>query len=247
MKTKINNQISSLSLFRKPVAKTFLHLVSSALLFISLIYNPVSATIVSGAVTGGDSFNVGGTFIKLSVPFTDSNPFNSVGDDNFQSSNLYGFDEGQNIDITVELAVDIIADGLGGGSGPGVVPMGSTVASHYIFYDPLLISSQIGTIEFDSNIFGIMTSTGNMSASDFLINTGVNYLNPIARGLESIDTITITGLQTITVDWTAGNPGDYIRVLTDFSPGAVVPVPAAVWLFGSGLIGLIGVTKRKKA
>lgn len=28
--------------------------------------------------------------------------------------------------------------------------------------------------------------------------------------------------------------------------GAVVPVPAAVWLFGSGLLGLFGVAKRKK-
>jgi len=28
---------------------------------------------------------------------------------------------------------------------------------------------------------------------------------------------------------------------------AVVPVPAAVWLFGSGLIGLIGIARRKKA
>ena len=27
----------------------------------------------------------------------------------------------------------------------------------------------------------------------------------------------------------------------------VVPVPAAVWLFGSGLIGLIGVARRKAA
>ena len=26
-----------------------------------------------------------------------------------------------------------------------------------------------------------------------------------------------------------------------------VPVPAAVWLFGSGLIGLIGIARRKKA
>jgi len=25
-----------------------------------------------------------------------------------------------------------------------------------------------------------------------------------------------------------------------------VPVPAAVWLFGSGLIGLIGIARRKK-
>ena len=28
-------------------------------------------------------------------------------------------------------------------------------------------------------------------------------------------------------------------------PSAVVPVPAAVWLVGSGLIGLIGVARRK--
>ena len=31
------------------------------------------------------------------------------------------------------------------------------------------------------------------------------------------------------------------------APAAVVPVPAAAWLFGSGLIGLVGVARRKKA
>jgi len=35
-------------------------------------------------------------------------------------------------------------------------------------------------------------------------------------------------------------------VAPDFS-AAVVPIPAAVWLFGSGLLGLIGVARRKKA
>jgi len=29
-------------------------------------------------------------------------------------------------------------------------------------------------------------------------------------------------------------------------PAAVIPVPAAVWLFGSGLLGLVGVARRKK-
>ena len=46
-----------------------------------------------------------------------------------------------------------------------------------------------------------------------------------------------------------------IRVLLDIGSGnsmtvssiSAVPVPAAVWLFGSGLIGLIGVARRKKS
>ena len=44
----------------------------------------------------------------------------------------------------------------------------------------------------------------------------------------------------------AGNTLDdnfYIRT----ADAAVIPVPAAVWLFGSGLLGLIGIARRKKA
>jgi hypothetical protein len=37
------------------------------------------------------------------------------------------------------------------------------------------------------------------------------------------------------------------RTFVEWTPSSVVPVPAAVWLFGSGLIGLIGVARRKKA
>ena len=33
----------------------------------------------------------------------------------------------------------------------------------------------------------------------------------------------------------------------EISQIAAVPVPAAVWLFGSGLLGLIGIARRKKA
>jgi hypothetical protein len=35
-------------------------------------------------------------------------------------------------------------------------------------------------------------------------------------------------------------------VMTASIPAAVVPLPAAAWLFGSGLLGLIGVARRKK-
>ncbi|MGB5718279.1 MAG: VPLPA-CTERM sorting domain-containing protein [Gammaproteobacteria bacterium] len=37
---------------------------------------------------------------------------------------------------------------------------------------------------------------------------------------------------------------DRISITTDVS---AVPVPAAVWLFGSGLLGLVGIARRKKA
>ena len=33
----------------------------------------------------------------------------------------------------------------------------------------------------------------------------------------------------------------------DFGFQAVVPVPAAIWLFGSGLLGLLGLARRKRA
>jgi hypothetical protein len=47
----------------------------------------------------------------------------------------------------------------------------------------------------------------------------------------------------------SGNP---VASFSALSPegldwGVVVPIPAAVWLFGSGLLGLVGIARRKKA
>jgi len=53
----------------------------------------------------------------------------------------------------------------------------------------------------------------------------------------------------------AGNPGPYLSVARFQSTGidgegsdwvGVVPVPAAVWLFGSGLLGLVGIARRRR-
>lgn len=58
--------------------------------------------------------------------------------------------------------------------------------------------------------------------------------------------------QQFTMDKMAGSPCCvnewYVWAVRDGDVAAVstVPVPAAVWLFGSGLVGLIGVTRRKK-
>jgi hypothetical protein len=42
----------------------------------------------------------------------------------------------------------------------------------------------------------------------------------------------------------AGGAGFFDTVSFDVAP---VPVPAAVWLFGSGLLGLVGVARRRKS
>jgi hypothetical protein len=199
---------------------------------------PATATIIGGSVTGGTAKTAGGIFVKLTVPLSNLfGPPNSVGNDTFQSPNLFGFDEDQNILLGAPLTVDV---------GASPIPAGAIVASHYIFFDPGPSQHVIGTVDFDSDVLAIITSTGTLAASDFLAHTGVNYLNPGARGLEPGDSVTISGPRQILFDTFASSPGDYVRVLTTFSPGGqAVPEPRGAALLGGGLVVLAAMFGRK--
>ena len=199
-----------------------------------LLAAPSGATIISGSVTAG-----GGSFIKLAIPLTGSSPANTVGNDNFNLQNLYGFDESQNTTLTSNLTPDLVPSG-------GLVTLlnGTTVASHYVFYDP--VSGNIkGMVNFDADILAVLTRTTTLAATDYLANTGVNYLNPGMRGLESGDVVTISGARQISIDFTAGSPGDYVRVLTAFSPGAM-PEPSSYALVGVALLGMGAAQRRRQ-
>jgi hypothetical protein len=49
-------------------------------------------------------------------------------------------------------------------------------------------------------------------------------------------------------DSTLDDDSDFedMLVRADFRPASVVPLPAAVWLFGSGLIGLLAIFRRRQ-
>ena len=201
----------------------------SFLLFALLVSAPAFADIVSGQVVGGTAQTAGGTFVLLTAPL--ANPFgppDSVGNDNFQSPDLYGFNEQQQVTLAAPLVADV---------GPSPIATGTVVSSHYVFFDPGPTEQMVGTVTFDAPILGIMTSTSTLAASDLLGLSNVNYLNPTERGLEAGDSATISGPNQLLFDVVASSPGDYIRVITaGTGTTSSVPEPGTLALLAAGLL-----------
>ncbi|BAN36631.1 hypothetical protein SCD_n02832 [Sulfuricella denitrificans skB26] len=89
----------------------------------------------------------------------------------------------------------------------------------------------LGKASFDSTAL-----VGN-SLGFFLMETSVNAIG--ANALKSIQATQAAGT------WTLASNGDLSYSVP--APVAAVPVPAALWLLGSGLIGMVGVARRKSA
>ncbi len=158
-----------------------------------------------------------------------------------QSGNLASVtltDNGSNVDITVTAippSLQIAGFGFNLNGNPAAISCTSLPANY---------SCNVGSFTYDGS--GDYTDQadpanfGNANRYSFFSFTllGYNEADFIANVPDG--NLFATHVYTNIIDPNTGNP------LTGFAfGGTVVPVPAAVWLFGSGLLGLVGMARKR--
>ena len=215
-------------------------LVFLALLAFPLFNNKAAATALSITNTT-DSFTIG-------VPYGLEGG-ELVGDYS-NDSILYVWDEVQNLTLTSDLYVNRVADNAASyvdfdGSNY-YIKAGTIVSSHYVQWDPGNDTRVKATLNFDSDIFAFIISDSFLANSDSQLGlSSINYGDFTNRGLERGDTTNFNG-GSVDINWNATSPGDWTRLITAYSPGGEVPVPTTILLLNSGLLCLVGVSRKKQ-
>jgi hypothetical protein len=122
----------------------------------------------------------------------------------------------------------------GGGSSTGTLTLsGASVPLPPTSWGPLNVT--IDTLIFNGNSYtpavgvGISSDGSGLTGGFINVNAGTGDFR--LRLEAGADYVAITNVGTYLGDWTV----------------ATVPIPAAVWLFGSGLLALVGFARKKKA
>jgi len=170
-------------------------------------------------------------------------------------TNIFVFDEKQNLTLPSDVSVDITQAGTYNDAGdltPGTITAGTVVNSYLIHVDPVGTASSLftyeGSITFSNRILGVIVNAQSLNDSDSVlgIDTTTYWQSGSYwsyRGLEWTpqDEVQISiSLDGMTMHLAASNVLDNVRVVE------MVPVPGAVLL---GMLGLsvVGVKLRKHA
>ena len=168
-------------------------------------------------------------------------------------SNFYVFEE-KTTTLGAPLAVDWFASNGGNltNGGGGTIAAGTPLTSYFVHFEPASTTSEVsGNLTFSQKIIAVIFNWDNLGASDSVLGaTGTTYpTGQTGRKYESFDQensylVNDYTLHINTKSWF--NPKEHLmdqaRVIT-----APVPVPAALWLFGSGILALLGISRRRKA
>ena len=142
----------------------------------------------------------------------------------------------------------LLGDELGDYNAFGLTA-GDTITASGVFDDSVL-SAGSGTISFGSGSINTMT---------LFIGTEIFTADNDGSPMMTLSNSSLTDFDYYALAGVNGAPADFSSFLTGFDDFAFlygewrttvtltpVPVPAAVWLFGSGLIGLLGIARRRQ-
>jgi hypothetical protein len=165
----------------------------------------------------------------------------------------YGFDASVSTTISHDFGAFTLVSGPGNGSRqPDFSVFGGTLNLDENFSDPDYGGSDpLFTLTFDGPVMALGFDYDNSDEDnlELLINGAVfTASTPTSIGFFGI--ITDTPFSFVELLDDAGGGGNLWPISLDnltYAETTMVPLPAAVWLFGSGLLGVIGIARRKKA
>jgi len=172
------------------------------------------------------------------------------------NTNFYVFEE-TTTTLTSDLSVDWFASNGGNltNGGGGTIGAGTRLTSYFVHFDPQAAKSGgielEGNLTFSQKIIAVIFNWDSLADSDSVLGApGTTYpTGQTGRKYESFDQLNSYLVDDYTLHIntkTWFNPSQHLmdqaRVIT-----APVPVPAALWLFGSGILALVGISRRRKA
>ena len=202
-------------------------LVSAAILSVLLIFAPASnaALILSGS----------GTVKLFDIPGNDFNEdMKNLGYSQMTTGAQLSVDQDGSVTFTYIGAESGFTDRFNS-------PSGSMTEKNEPFnfagYDSLTANVTAG------EVLNFNFTAPGQDPVDNLSGTNLLGLGIFTRGPGSSHQQVILGFDDLWKLSSSDDNHDDMMVRVDFNP---VPVPAAFWLFGSGLIGVIGIARRKK-
>ena len=213
---------------------TFRYVLSALLLFsLTSIANIVAASTLNIQFTGLDITYDGATLTTIGNPDSLDSVALKV-DGSLAGPVLVAPTD--NISADLSIAVTNIPDtgGVGTFAAPGSFDLGLLTGG-------LNLSLTQAAVEYLSTGFVDFVFAGAFASIDSQdLPYGLVIGEPVTLSFSAqVDPTSVTSSGGFLTGFTASGTGEV--------QGAVVPVPAALWLFGSGLIGLVGIARRKKA
>jgi hypothetical protein len=206
------------------------------------------------AIIGGSAIleNKGGEVVDLEIldPPPSRVEFNAI-----ESLNVLAFNEKQNVILPKDVLADDGFDFSKDSTSPNVlIPTGTLVSSHFIFFNPPTANRRIrwsGQVTFDQDILGIVVrrnahkdTTGILGLEDTTYNLRGRGLD-LVTNFDFLEDIVSFEDNVLSFSITTSNTGiDPMRVITAASP-ATQAVPEPLTILGTGTaLGFIPLLKK---